>query len=229
MPEEEIAKLVILKDAALVAETPLVAKRMTIGRDAESDIRLNDLSVSRSHARLVRVFKDFYVEDLQSTNGTFLNDRQVSKHMLKLGDLLRIGGFTLRLTKQGESAQTAVEAVLDRTVVMATGGKQSNDSTGAGQPRAVAEAPKTATLRFFRGPHKGQSERIERSLYTVGRPGGALAVIARRPQGFFLLHIGGDRYPKVNDQDINTTKAVQLKEGDMVEVGDNLAEISFRG
>ena len=229
MPEEEIAKLVILKDAALVAETPLVAKRMTIGRDAESDIRLNDLSVSRSHARLVRVFKDFYVEDLQSTNGTFLNDRQVSKHMLKLGDLLRIGGFTLRLTKQGESAQTAVEAVLDRTVVMATGGKQSNDSTGAGQPRAVAVAPKTATLRFFRGPHKGQSERIERSLYTVGRPGGALAVIARRPQGFFLLHIGGDRYPKVNDQDINTTKAVQLKEGDMVEVGDNLAEISFRG
>lgn len=227
MPEEEIAKLVILKDAELVAETPLVAKRMTIGRDAESDIRLNDLSVSRSHARLVRVFRDFYVEDLQSTNGTFLNDRQVSKHMLKLGDLLRIGGFTLRLTKQGEAAQTAVEAVLDRTVVMATGGKQSNDSTGAGQPRAVA--PKTATLRFFRGPHKGQSERIERSLYTVGRPGGELAVIARRPQGFFLLHIGGDRYPKVNDQDINTTKAVQLKEGDMVEVGDNLAEISFRG
>jgi len=227
VPEEEIAKLVILKDAELVAETPLVAKRMTIGRDAESDIRLNDLSVSRSHARLVRVFRDFYVEDLQSTNGTFLNDRQVSKHMLKLGDLLRIGGFTLRLTKQGEAAQTAVEAVLDRTVVMATGGKQSNDSTGAGQPRAVA--PKTATLRFFRGPHKGQSERIERSLYTVGRPGGELAVIARRPQGFFLLHIGGDRYPKVNDQDINTTKAVQLKEGDMVEVGDNLAEISFRG
>ena len=71
MPEEETAKLVILKDAELVAETPLVAKRMTIGRDAESDIRLNDLSVSRSHARLVRVFRDFYVEDLQSTNGTF--------------------------------------------------------------------------------------------------------------------------------------------------------------
>lgn len=222
-----MAKLVILKDGDLVAETPLGAKKLTIGRDAESDIRLNDLSVSRCHARLVRVFNDYYLEDLKSTNGTFLNERQVSKHMLKSGDLLRIGSFTLRLMNQDESADDAVEAEMDRTMVMAPDNAAPGATAGAVQ-RHQALAPKIALVRFFRGPRKGKSERIDRSLYTVGRPGGELAVIARRPQGFFLLHIGGDRYPRINDQEINTTKAVQLNEGDVVEVGDNLAEISFR-
>ena len=224
MPGTEKAKLVILKDGDLVAESPLGAKKLTIGRDAESDIRLNDLSVSRCHARLVRVFNDYYLEDLQSTNGTFLNERQVSKHMLKTGDLLRIGSFTLRLMGEDEPADKAVAAEMDRTMVMAPDGE--GVLADASQH---AVAPKTAMLRFFRGPRKGRSERIERSLFTVGRPGGELAVIARRPQGFFLLHIGGDRYPRINDQEINSTKAVQLNEGDVVEVGDNLAEISFRG
>ena len=55
-----------------------------------------------------------------------------------------------------------------------------------------------------------------------------MAAIARRPQGFFLLHIGGDRYPRINNKEIQTTKGVQLNEGDMVEVGEHLVEISFK-
>lgn len=223
---EEIAKLVILKGGAVAAEYPLSAKTLTIGRDTDSDIRLDDLSVSRCHARLVRVFKNYYVEDLESTNGTLLNDRQVTKHMLKRGDVLGIGGFTLRFLDQDDAAEQAVEPATDRTVVLHPAASAAETTGHRAQPSI---APKTALLRFFRGPYKGQLERIERSLYTIGRPGGDLAVIARRPQGFFLLHIGGDRYPKVNDQEINSTKAVQLSEGDMVEVGENLAEISFAG
>ncbi len=54
-----------------------------------------------------------------------------------------------------------------------------------------------------------------------------MAVIARRPQGFFLLHIGGERYPRINNHEVNSVAGVKLNEADVVEVGENLAEITF--
>jgi len=216
-------KVVVFKEGVDKGEVRLEGKRISIGRDPSSAIPLNDLSVSRNHACLMRVFDDYYVEDLGSTNGTFLNDRQVKKHIIRNDDLLRIGSFELRFI-----AAAASENDLDRTVVLqprvaATPIKQSDRSQ---QQRVVI--PKTATLRFFRGPLKGLQERIDRSLYTIGRPGGDVAAIARRPQGFYLLHIGGNQYPSINNQQLKTTKGIQLKEGDVIEVGENLAEISFR-
>ena len=88
--------------------------------------------------------------------------------------------------------------------------------------------PKTALLRFFRGPLKGQQDQITRSLYTIGKPGKAVAVIARRPQGFFLLHIGGPTLPKINEKEIKGSGGIQLHEGDMIEVGEYLAGILFK-
>lgn len=214
-------KVVVYRDGEELGEVELTAKRMTLGRDPASDIPLNDLSVSRSHARLTKVFNDYFIEDLNSTNGTFLNDRAVTKHMVRDRDCLRIGSFELRfvLQQQGDDE-------LDRTVVLQRPAAVARTAPARPAPAAPL-APKTAHLRFFRGPMKGMMERVERSLYTIGRPGSEVAAIARRPQGFFLLHIGGDRYPRINNKEITTTRGVQLNEGDVIEVGENLAEISF--
>lgn len=216
-------KVVVLKDGVDKGEVHLEGKRISIGRDRSSDIPLNDLSVSRNHACLVRVFDDYYVEDLGSTNGTFLNDRQVKKHIIHNDDRLRVGSFELIFIGM---ATFAVD--LDRTVVLQPRAAASAiKQPGRSQPqRAIVS--KTATLRFFRGPLKGLQERIDRSLYTIGRPGSAVAAIARRPLGFYLLHIGGDQYPSINNQELTTTRGVQLQEGDVIEVGENLAEISFQ-
>jgi len=216
-------KVVVLKDGVDKGEVPLEGKRISIGRDLSSDIPLSDLSVSRNHACLVRVFDDYYVEDLGSTNGTFLNDRQVKKHIIRNDDRLRIGSFELIFIGKATSAVD-----LDRTVVLQPRTAASAiRQPGRSQPQR-AIVPKIATLRFFRGPLKGLQERIDRSLYTIGRPGSAVAAIARRPLGFYLLHIGGDQYPSINNQELTTTRGVQLKEGDVIEVGENLAEISFQ-
>lgn len=219
-------RVIVLKEGAVVNEVPLEAKKLSIGRDALSDIQLKDFSVSRQHAQLIRVFSDYYVEDLGSTNGTYLNDRPVTKHMLKHGDLLRVGNFSLRfLTQEAVKEQVDLKEEMDKTVLIQPQGKKSKSAAQTATGRKVM--PKTATVRFSSGPSKGHSEKIERSLYTIGHPGSDVAVIARRPQGFFLLHIGGDRYPKINSQEITSTKGVQLQEGDVLEVGENRVEISF--
>lgn len=219
-------RVIVLKEGAVVTEVPLEGKKLSIGRDAVSDIQLKDFSISRQHARLVRVFSDYYVEDLGSTNGTYLNDRAVTKHMLKNGDLLRIGNFSLRvLIGDVDEKKASATEELEKTVVIPPQEEKTGRLARVTVERRVM--PKTATVRFSRGPSKGHSEKIERSLYTIGRPGGDVAVIARRPQGFFLLHIGGDRYPKINSQEITSTKGVQLQEGDVLEVGENRVEISF--
>ena len=221
-------RFVIHKEGELIAEVPLEGKTLSIGRDPASDVPLDDLSVSRHHAQLLRIFNDYYVEDLQSTNGTLLNEREVTKHILRHDDHLKIGNFMLRYLVHDEADAADQEDDLDRTVVLqpVTPPKPKQAAQAARQERRPV-APKIATLRFFRGPNTGQSEKIVRSMYTIGQPGSAVAVIARRPQGFFLLHIGGDHFPKINSKEINTIKGVQLSEGDVLEVGDNLAEISF--
>lgn len=216
-------KLVIKKDDVLVDEIAIDKQIVTIGRDLESDLQLNDPSVSRHHATIRRIYTDLYIEDLGSTNGTQLNGRSITKHVLKAGDRLAIGSYMLDMVAE-ESAEEA-EGDLDRTVVI--------------QPEVVAAArarraspvrkllPKSATLRFFRGPNKGNLEKIDRSLFTIGKPGENVAVIARRPQGFYLLHIGGSRFPRINNKEIDSKGGVQLQEGDVVEVGEYMAEISF--
>jgi len=215
-------RIVIVSDGEEKSEFPLEKKTCSIGRDFESDIPLNDPLVSRDPARLTRIYDDYYLEDLESTNGTLLNDRVVTKHILRHGDRLRIGSYDLRFYSRQEASDRPPEENAAAARLLGSHGVSTEN-----QINRRKLIPKTARIRFFRGPNKGQWEKIERSLYTIGQPGSEVAVIARRPQGFYLLHIGGDRYPKINSKEINTTKGIQLQEGDVLEVGENLAEISF--
>jgi predicted component of type VI protein secretion system len=216
-----MSKLVILKsDGSVADEIKLEGRQMVIGRDQELDITLDDASVSRRHALLTPVFSQYFVEDLGSTNGTILNDKRVRKHILRDGDNLQIGNFALRFKKHSRDYSDLADP--ERTVLM----RAPEPEVLEEQPKAVV--PKVATLCFSSGPNKGYQKKITRSLYTIGNPGGAVAVIARRPKGFYLLQIGGDAHPKVNKKEIDGGNGVRLKEGDLIEVGENVAEISFK-
>lgn len=219
-------KLVIMRGGVETAQVVLEAKHLSIGRDQASDITLNDASVSRHHARLVRVMDSYYLEDLDSTNGTQRNHRPITKHVLKHSDEIRIGGFTLYFLVQEKNEQSEPAALPEPLSGM--------PSSPGIKPRFAAivngnkvQLPKTARLRFFRGPNAGRTEILGRGLYTIGKPGGEVAAIARRPQGFFLLHIGGERYPRINNHEVDSVAGVKLNEADVVEVGENLAEITF--
>src|SRR5262249_7779173 len=99
-----------------LSDTPVV-----LGRGNDCDIRINDHSVSRRHARIQPGADGYYAVDLQSTNGTFVNDVPVSICKLKDGDYLRVGNCIYRYLAGGN-----VEA--GRSYLLATAGRSSRSS-----------------------------------------------------------------------------------------------------
>lgn len=222
----QIYRLVIMRGDVETGGITLEAKRISIGRDQTCDITLDDPSVSRHHARLVRVMDSYYLEDLDSTNGTQRNHRPITKHVLKHSDEIRIGGFTLHFMMEEKAGQSGSVAKPEAIGGVPTTQITKAESTAVKNSNRL-QLPKTARLRFFRGPNAGRTEILGRGLYTIGKPGGEVAAIARRPQGFFLLHIGGERYPRINNHQVDSVAGVKLEEADVVEVGEHLAEITF--
>ncbi len=102
--EEVKLEEVVERGAALVIRTgggragesfPLEAERLTVGRRPDSDIFLDDVTVSRDHAVLVRRGSDYYLDDLGSLNGTYVNRRRIESHRLSDGDELQVGKYKL--------------------------------------------------------------------------------------------------------------------------------------
>ena len=90
------AALVIRAGGGRAGESfPLDGDRMTVGRRPESDIFLDDITVSRDHAVLVRRGSDFYLDDCGSLNGTYVNRHRIESHHLSDGDELQIGKYKL--------------------------------------------------------------------------------------------------------------------------------------
>jgi len=92
----EGAALVIRAGGGRVGESfPLGGDRMTIGRRPDSDVFLDDVTVSRDHALLVRRGHDYYLDDLGSLNGTYVNRHRIDSHRLEDGDELQVGKYKL--------------------------------------------------------------------------------------------------------------------------------------
>ncbi|HEY4574101.1 MAG TPA: FHA domain-containing protein [Thermoanaerobaculia bacterium] len=73
----------------------LTGERNTIGRSPEAEVFLDDVTVSRNHALLVRRRDGLYIDDLGSLNGTYVNRRRIESHRLQDGDELQVGKYKL--------------------------------------------------------------------------------------------------------------------------------------
>jgi hypothetical protein len=90
------ATLVIRSGGGRSGETFLVSgDQMTIGRSPEAEVFLDDVTVSRNHALLVRRRDGVYIDDLGSLNGTYVNRRRIESHKLQDGDELQVGKYKL--------------------------------------------------------------------------------------------------------------------------------------
>jgi len=90
------AALVVRSGGGRVGESfPLEGERMTIGRRPDSDVFLDDVTVSRDHALLVRRGGEVHLDDLGSLNGTYVNRRRIESHKLADGDELQVGKYKL--------------------------------------------------------------------------------------------------------------------------------------
>jgi pSer/pThr/pTyr-binding forkhead associated (FHA) protein len=90
------AALVVRAGGGRVGESfPLDGGRMTIGRRPDSDVFLDDVTVSRDHALIVRRSGEYHLDDLGSLNGTYVNRRRIESHHLADGDELQVGKYKL--------------------------------------------------------------------------------------------------------------------------------------
>lgn len=210
-----MAKLVLSNNGVTLGEYVLDRERLSIGRKASNDIVINFPSVSAEHACVITRRGESYIEDLRSTNGTRVNGELISKHFLQTGDEIVIGRHVLAYSSEsGEhgQAQRAPQAMADtiikdpkaRTMLSKTLPMDSGLPEGAAKSTASSSAGSSsdsmplAAIHILTGPGAGQELDLSRALTTLGKPGVQIAVITRRPQGYFFTHVEGQDFPLIN-------------------------------
>ena len=230
-----MAKLVLSLNGVVQGEYQITKERTTIGRKPDNDVQVDNLAVSGKHALIITILDDSFLEDLGSTNGTYVNGKLIKKHALRDGDVIGIGKHELKYVNEHASAQdedfektmiirpgSASAAV---AVAQAAGHADAGDSEAKPAAPAAPAAPPSGMplgkLQVLNGPIAGKELELTKALVTLGKPGVQVAVISRRPQGYFLTHIegdsGGKNYPVVNGKPIGP-QAYSMQTGDIIEL-----------
>jgi len=218
-------------DGLVLKEIPLHKERTSIGRKPHNDIQIDNLAISGEHAVIVRILNDSFLEDLNSTNGTYVNGHPVKKHFLQNHDVVELGKYKLKFVGD----EPAADAAYDKTTVMhrSADPAAAPSVAGAGEAReavppaaAAGGTEERAVIQILTGPHVGRELTLVKTLTTLGKPGVQVAVIARRPHGFFITHVEGALYPVVNGQTLDA-QAHPLHDHDIIELAGVKMEFFF--
>lgn len=228
-----MAKMVLSMNGAIQGEFPLEKERHSIGRKPDNDIQIDNLAVSGKHALIITILDDSFLEDLGSTNGTYVNGKLVKKHALRNGDVIGLGKHELKYVNDHA---TADDEEFEKTMIIRPGSAsaavaaaKAAEQAAPPPPALVAGAAKPAPgggmplgkLQVLNGPIAGKELELTKALITLGKPGTQVAVISRRPQGYFLTHIEGDgqndNFPVVNSTPIGP-QAYAIQNGDIIEL-----------
>jgi pSer/pThr/pTyr-binding forkhead associated (FHA) protein len=228
-----MAKLILSLDGSVIREVPLDKERVTIGRKPQNDIQIENLAVSSEHACIVTILNDSFLEDLGSTNGTLVNGNPIKKHILQNNDVVEIGKYKLKYIADTPAAGQTSADEFEKTMVLRApaarpAGERAFGDTQALQVAAAAtaaaaaaakpmEAPLLAAVQILNGPSAGKELELTKNLTTLGKPGVQVAVITRRPQGYFITHVEGATFPVVNGKALDA-QAHPLKDHDVIEL-----------
>ena len=94
-----MARLMLSLDGQVLAEYNMNKERYTIGRLPDNDIRIDNPAVSGHHSLIINILNDSFLEDLNSTNGTYVNGKRIERARLTNGDRLRVGRVELTVEK----------------------------------------------------------------------------------------------------------------------------------
>jgi pSer/pThr/pTyr-binding forkhead associated (FHA) protein len=113
-----LAKIIVTRDGEVEQQVQLSKERMTLGRHPRNDIVLTHPAVSGDHAVIVTILDDSFLEDLHSTNGTFVNGHRIGKHFLQHQDIIKMAKFQVEFVKDGVRPLAAAEPVLAEIEVL---------------------------------------------------------------------------------------------------------------
>ncbi|WP_374490628.1 FHA domain-containing protein [Zoogloea sp.] len=210
-------RLILSMDGLVLKEVVLDKQRVTIGRKPHNDIQIDNLAISGDHAVIVTILDDAFLEDLNSTNGTYVNGQPVKKHVLQNGDLIELGKYRVKyFSDTPQSSHDASDAVAfgspaDSPVAPAIP-EPAASSVAAPVPENVL-----GSIQILSGTHAGRTLELSKSLTTLGKPGTQVAVITRRPHGYFITHVEGTVFPVVNGRSLDA-QAHKLHDHDIIEI-----------
>jgi len=223
-----MARLILSLDGQVMAEYNMNKERYTIGRLPDNDIRIDNPAVSGHHSLIINILNDSFLEDLNSTNGTYVNGKLIKKHALQHGDVLTCGHHQLRFVEDDAAQQDEFERTLviqpsARPVEKIRAAVTSNaEATASRKAIANGGAPamKKARLQVLSGAFAGRELELTKTLTTLGRPGVQVAAITRRSEGYYLVHVDADtpeNYPQVNGAPIGA-QARKLVDNDVIQL-----------
>jgi pSer/pThr/pTyr-binding forkhead associated (FHA) protein len=241
-----MARLMLSLDGQVLAEYNMNKERYTIGRLPDNDIRIDNPSVSGHHSLIINILNDSFLEDLNSTNGTYVNGKLIKKHAMQHGDVITVGHHQLRFvdsqasensqeefektmvinsSTQGEDRIRRVGKAVDqaaRSLSSLRGGTASVPALGPTEipPAVQPVALQKAKLQVLSGAFAGRELELTKALTTLGRPGVQVAAITRRAEGYYIVHVDSGKendYPLVNGTPIGP-QARRLNDNDVVQL-----------
>ena len=241
-----MAKLHVSLDGNSLGEFSLNKERTTIGRRPSNDIHIDNLVVSGDHAVIVTIAGDSFLEDLNSTNGTIVNNKPTKKHVLQHDDVIAFGQYQLRYENLAQQKTSAQQHGFENTAVMRPStlkdvlpkaqvenkqteilqakikqtdyaqanikkaessinkktelSAQNNLAPHAIKPAPINDVPKVARLHMLTGSNSGHEVLLNKALTSFGEPGVQVVVITKRPHGYFLSHVDGEKHLLINGQ-----------------------------
>lgn len=218
-----MAKLIIKFNDVVIDQIVLKQGDMNIGRRPGSDILLDNLAVSGTHASIFTIGEDSFVQDLNSTNGTFVNNKRIAKHHLANGDTVTIGNHSLtyhneKAVKSGSDlAKTVIINPHKQEEMLAEAGKVA----AAAKKPAVSEAPRMGSLFILSGANNGKRIDLTSAVTNLGRAGRRAGIISRSGNGRYILLPGdNNEAPRLNGVKV-IASGEELKNGDIIELADS--------
>ena len=246
-----MAKLILKYEASVLKEFKLHKPMLSIGRAPGNDIVIDNRAVSGQHAKLLVEDGRFMVEDLNSLNGTFLNNQRIRKSPLQDGDEILIGKHTLQFQDEGmanmpvymapgwEMSKDEPRAAV-QTVVLDTKKRREflAKATSIATEGASEAASKVACLVTLKGKTNQKEYILTSKLCIIGKDPRAsvqvkhwfapkvAAIITRRGNHFDISPSEKAKATRVNSQPLAGPQ--ELKEGDLIQVGRVQLQFYFR-
>jgi hypothetical protein len=228
-----MGKLVVSLDGVVIKEVQVTKDKTTLGRRPYNDIVIDNLAVSGEHAVLQMVGADVFIEDLNSTNGTYINGKAVKKQLLQHNDTVEIGKYKIKFLIEdgGDYEKTMImRAGPGATAPAGSGDIARHSGFGALQPTAAlppAQPAQPALIKVLNGAAAGREVTLTKVVTTVGKPGVQVASITKRPNGYAFAHVEGSARPSVNGIPM-TGESIPLRNGDVIELAGTQMQFIFR-
>lgn len=175
--------------------------RTTLGRNADNDIVFDNMVVSGRHCMFeLKGLADAYIEDLHSTNGTYINGKMVKRQRLHDGEVIAIGNFRIQYLAASERPSGFSQT-------------QAMKLDASGRPARQSHA----VFQVLNGSSEGLEMPVVKAVTTFGKPGVSVVAVSHRRDGFYVAHLDGDRRPSLNGDAIGE-QPVLLSNHDVLEL-----------